>query len=332
MATRHIVVDDNSAGQIRYTGNWSSATGEKSQYGNSHPFQNTLHTTVEAASSFSFSFIVNVTKPGAGFWFDNLIYAPPSNVSFESATLRVNRFDRGIIYGSGWSSLGGFANFTQETGSILKFDFFGSSLSWTGCIPKQLAIAPSFDQTPLTLNFLDIFDASSGSLSTPPNTSPSPLVTQSPAPHQRGLATGTIIGVVVGVICTAVFILIVALLCRRRSHYSPRDDILPTQVRSTTDITPFTSAPVLRPIETSEIRISKSFSSPSIGDHSPIESHQTFNDDATEPALLSAVDMHREQISPNHKPLPMRFYQDSGVRMSPASRDFVDVPPSYTPR
>lgn len=68
---------------------------------------------------------LNVTTTGNTFWFDSLQFTPSSSASYESAVLLVDNQDPAIKYDSKWGALGGTANFTQASGSEVKFNFTG---------------------------------------------------------------------------------------------------------------------------------------------------------------------------------------------------------------
>ncbi|KAG6867677.1 hypothetical protein C0993_012485 [Termitomyces sp. T159_Od127] len=96
---------------------------------------------------------VNVTTTGNTFWFDYLMFTPsPRN---SSATLLVQNTDPAILYDHSWRKLGGTANITTKIGSVMNFDFVGTSLTWVSFIPTELphnesTASYSIDNGPLT--------------------------------------------------------------------------------------------------------------------------------------------------------------------------------------
>ncbi|KAF8880026.1 hypothetical protein BD779DRAFT_1676089 [Infundibulicybe gibba] len=88
---------------------------------------------------------VNVTlsRKSEAFWFDYITYLPPASGPPESATVLVSRIDPAIVYSMGWGTLSGYASFTQTIGAQVTFNFTGTSLSWVGYIPRDLAILPT---------------------------------------------------------------------------------------------------------------------------------------------------------------------------------------------
>ncbi|KAF5316677.1 hypothetical protein D9619_006223 [Psilocybe cf. subviscida] len=77
---------------------------------------------------------------GAIFYFDYLRYAPSDSVPLENESIMVNNLDPAIQYGANWVPLGDIANMTVVQGSIVEFDFIGTTLSWYGFIPKELPV------------------------------------------------------------------------------------------------------------------------------------------------------------------------------------------------
>ncbi|KAG6905947.1 hypothetical protein DXG01_016749 [Tephrocybe rancida] len=80
---------------------------------------------------------INVTTTGNTFWLDYITYTPSAAASYEKAVLRVENSDPAILYGAGWSALGGTANQTTAKGSQATFNFVGTSITWVGFIPTE---------------------------------------------------------------------------------------------------------------------------------------------------------------------------------------------------
>lgn len=61
------------------------------------------------------------------FWLDQIQYTPSKTESLENEYVVVSISDPVLNYGTGWETLGGTANMTRKKGSLLEFDFVGSS-------------------------------------------------------------------------------------------------------------------------------------------------------------------------------------------------------------
>ncbi|KAF8875437.1 hypothetical protein BD779DRAFT_212451 [Infundibulicybe gibba] len=192
------------------------------------------------------------------------------------------------------------------------------------------------NQTPLTLNYLLVANASAPSL--PPVTSSTPTPSNSSKPSSS-VPVGAIIGAVVGgvaVLCIVAFFIWRRTRQRRvivydRADIDPDDDTIPSHSSTITPFNPQSSDSVMA--ETS-IHNSNIYYT-AVANPSKIDRHHTRGSSqggsASNPTEdLSARQNPVRQKVPPRPPPTVRVHEDSGVR-GVTDEEVVELPPNYTP-